>query len=155
MGRQVVKWCVAFALLTAACGSRTATATGPGSGGPVAEALSWVGCGPTDGPAIVIVIAEGPVACADRLTLQARDHIGLEIWGGAFPSPGQTFSLQGSLGAASVCRAGTCIPLDGATLTADGNDGAGWTGTLSYSEGGVTKKKSFRTTECVVQQMCG
>jgi hypothetical protein len=142
-------------LLAAACGARTPTATGSGSGGPVAEALTWTGCGPTDGPAVVVLIAEGPVACVDRLTLQASDHLDVEIWSGAVPSPGQTLVLQGNAGAAASCHGGTCVPLVGATIRFDASDGTGWTATLSYAEGGVNKQKTFHTTACVVQQMCG
>ena len=151
-----MRWCVALLLLAAACGSRTATPSGttPG-GGPVSEALSWVGCGPTDGPAVVILIAEGHTTCADRLTLQASDHLDVEIWSGTYPSPGQTVTLEGSAGAASMCRSGTCVPLVGATVTFEPNDGTGSTGTLTYSESGVTKSTTFHTAECVVQQMCG
>ena len=142
-------------LLAAACGGRTATATGAGGGGPVAEALTWTGCGPTDGPAVVVLVAEGHATCADRLTLQSSDHLEVEIWSGAVPSPGQSLTLQGSAGAASSCRSGTCAPLVGATLTFDASDGAAWTATLSYTEGGVAKKTTFRTTGCVVPQLCG
>jgi len=142
-------------LLAAACGARTPTATGSGSGGPVAEALTWTGCGPTDGPAVVVLVAEGHAACVDRLTLQASDHLEVEIWSGAVPSPGQSLTLQGNAGAASSCISGTCVPLVGATISFDASDIAGWTATLSYSEGGVAKQKTFHTTGCVVQQMCG
>lgn len=142
-------------LLAAACGARTPTATGSRGGGPVAEALTWNGCGPTDGPAVVVLVAEGHAACVDRLTLQADDHLDVEIWSGAVPSPGQSMILQGSAGSASSCVGGTCVPLVGATISFDASDGSGWTATLSYSEGGLAKQKTFHTTGCVVQQMCG
>ena len=147
--------CLLLVALALACGSRTATRSGAGGAGATAEALSWVGCGPTDGPAVVILIAEGKAACADRLTLQAGDHVDIELWSGTYPSPGQTVVLQGSAGAASVCRGGTCTSLVGATVTFDPNDGTGWTGTLRYVEGGAPKTKTFHTAECVVQQLCG
>jgi hypothetical protein len=151
-----MRWWLPLVLVAVACGSRTATPSGSGSTGTVSEALSWVGCGPTDGPAIVVLIADGHAACADRLALQSSDHLDVEIWSGAFPSAGQTVTLQGSAGAAAICKSGTCVPLVGATVTSDGNDGTGWIATLTYTDGGVTKTTTFHTTECVVQPiMCG
>lgn len=154
MARQALRAWLPLILVAVACGARTSTPSGTASGA-TAEALSWVGCGPADGPAIVILIAGGHATCAERVALEAGDHLGVEIWSGAYPSPGQTVTLQGSAGSAAVCRNGACAPLAGATVTFDPNDGTGWTGTLSYTEDGIAKKTVFHTTECVVQQMCG
>ncbi len=136
------------------CGASTSPRGAPASGAEEA-ALTWIACGPTDGPARALRLSDTPRTCAERTAIQSGVTLEVDLYRGDDADGAAWTTLEGSDGRLSRCVGRACDALPGGRVRLGrGADGV-LRGTLEYVEGGATRTRSFRAEECVVHEVCG
>lgn len=166
-------WLVASACLLAlcaACGGRTHTKSVPddaaaaGAGG-AGSGIVANECGPTDGPALIVVLnLEDPApTCGTngRSIATGQHQLTFYLWGTAVPQgPGEIVVQSGATAAAtaSSCTTKGCVTATGGTLTLTSYNASASSASGSYAVNMPTGEKlvgTFVATQCHNQTQCG
>lgn len=122
-------------------------------------------CGPTDGPALIVVLnleEPAPTCGTNGRTIAAgQRQITFYLWGAALPQGPGEIALQSGATAtatASVCTTKGCVAATGGTLTLTSYAASASTASGSYAVNLTTGEKvngAFVATQCHNQTQCG
>jgi hypothetical protein len=153
---NAARWCFLLISLSGCAGRPPGATEPPPTASPPSRpnAVSRMGCGPTDGPAIGVRIFDGISRCEEAKTAELRADVG--VWSGMLPEPGSVLRLDGEAGSASLCPRGECQSIHGAELTVTERRADGWTGVLRWTDAAGRHELSIRALDCPSEPiMCG
>ena len=123
---------------------------------PFVNALIAMTCGPTDGPATTLKVANGPLSCNDWRTLHRFAVV--ETWDVLHINAGRTESLPGAHGGTvRLCvDESACVDETGAKLRVEQRTGDGFTGVLVIYRGdNVEESLPIHAVNCDLDEECG